>query len=233
MDFFRRLINSYPEFDDLINALNEIQIGEYNIIDGMDKAFSSDFEVFYNNQPPSVSKVLKPIGESMKQQVSILQKNFTQLSVLPNDLQFLREQHKEFDKVKQKHLSINEQYNKSKVQTEKAKENFEKIPEGSPDKVKYEAIYNQLQEKEAAIEKEFNASLENYTQKLKEYENSFVENLSSTLGAVAASRQKVAEEQKQIAHDINEMIKTMTYFEDKQIGKLKQILKDLDFEYVD
>ena len=72
-----------------------------------------------------------------------------------------------------------------------------------------------------------------YSSALHEYEDKFIEQLTTILSTAAAERQKLAAEQRAIANDISESIKTIASYNDKTIPRLKQALKNLDYEVVD
>ena len=232
MDFFKKLIYSFPEFEAMISSLDGMQVGEYAIIEAMDKAFSKDFEVFYLQQPSAVSKPLKPIAAAMKQQVDVLQTNFTTLSTLPKDLQYLKEKRKNYEKIRKEHLELVKNYNNAKANTQKAQDALDKNGNAS-DKSKLEGNLQKCQNIERDLEKKYNDSLEPFKQKTAENENNFVESFTAALAAAAEARQHVAEQQRNIAKEIAASINQITYYEDKKIPQLKRHLKDLDYEIVD
>ena len=232
MDFFKRLIYSFPEFEAFITSVEDMQTGEYQTIDAMQKAFAKDFEIFYLKQPSTVSQALKPIGTSMNKQVTVLQDNFSKFSTLPKELEVLKEKRKEYEKVKKEHQDLIDQYNTAKQNTQKAQDALNKNSNSS-DKSKFEANLQKCKEIESGLEKKYNDSVEPFNQATKQFEDSFIEILTTKLSALAESRQNVANEQRNIANEIAASIDKITDYEDKQIPQLKRLLKDLDYEIVD
>ena len=232
MNFFKRLIYTFPEFEAFISSVEDMQLGEYATIDAMQKAFSKDFEVFYSGQPSTVSKSLKPIGTSMQHQITVLQDNFTQFATLPKELEVLKEKRKEFEKIKKEHQDLLDHLNTAKQNTQKAQEALNKNANAS-DKSKYEANLQKCQNIQNDLEKKYNDNIEPFNQASRQFEASFIESLTKSLSSLAEARQKVANEQRNIALEIASSIDQITDYEDKQIPKLKRLLKDLDYEIVD
>lgn len=233
MDFFRRLISQYPEFDDMISAIEQMQMGDIQVIDGLTQGFGSNFEKFYSKQPVQVSKAMKPINKSIENEVKILQDSFATLSVLPKDLQFLKSQHAGIQKIREAYMKIQESARKAREAADKAKQNMEAQPNDSPQRAKAEAVYNAALQKEKEEDEKAKSIETEYNESLDQYQAHFIDSLSSTLAAVANQRAEVAAQQRQIAQEIATAIESIEYYQDRDIPKLKQQLNDLDYEIVD
>ncbi|EAY21138.1 hypothetical protein TVAG_283080 [Trichomonas vaginalis G3] len=227
------VISSNPEFDDVIDALKKMSKNEREMIDGMSNAFGEPYDIFVKGQNPAISNSLQPIGQSMKKQIKAMNECFERISTLPDVLSPLKADHREFVKAHKDHFDLVEQHNKTVSDVAKAREFYEKQQTGSPYRLTAEESLKNAEAKEAEAKAALDKSLGTYSSALHEYEDKFIEQLTTILSTAAAERQKLAAEQRAIANDISESIKTIASYNDKTIPRLKQALKNLDYEVVD
>ena len=218
----------------MIDALNNCHASEQKILEGLNQVFGSDLGNFAETQPSQIKEALKALQKIGSQQVQVLGDWTSSVSTLTADLQTLKVLRQEMSRRASAAKAADERAHKSSVAAEKARTNLASLEsKGGSEAEKAKVIEQNARFRMERDKQNAEKVKDESSQACDDLKQRFSEKLAGALRSAAEKREKVCERMSSIAREMTSAVDQFQDYEDSVVNKLKQRLKDLEFEVVD
>jgi len=224
---------AFPEYNDLINTIEELQRQEQSILAGLTLAFGSNFADYARQYEGSFRAGLLSIQDACNSEVIILRKLFTSIASMPSDLKQLSTFHDEIvrtrkglDQMKSNLAKADRLASETLKYLDDQRKSHSSVSEKSKAQIQYEEAISNKQ----VLTEQFNRYKEDVDSQETQYKNTVMQTLIAAFESYSTAQYRAMVELSQCAQAIIEKTSTLEPPDDPSIQELETRLNLLKNE---
>lgn len=236
MNYLGKLWNkfqTFPEFQALINNIDELQDIEAKVYSGLQKTYGDSFVEFAKQQDEHTCQVLLSIQEIAKSEVAVLRDLLVSTSSFPSDIRQINGYHDEIVRKKKELQQAESAYEASEKKAKQKLASAEKVRSSTQKAL--ERSNAQSAYDEACAEKErlleiFETQKEEYANALSEYRKTIMQLIISAFESYCTAYMRAMKQLGEIGTQMAEKAEEFTVQDDQSIADLEARLQLLESE---